>query len=106
MRHLPFIFEGIIFCVDLFPPYLLLAALFEIVKFAGSKLVHCAGHSNIYSYLEEYNLVSKAPMRLVMFKFAVEHISRVSRVLKQDNGHLLLAGLITTDTWSLLLKTR
>lgn len=32
-------------------------------------------------------------MHLVMFKFAIEHISRVSRVLSQDDGNVLLVGI-------------
>ncbi|RXG59108.1 hypothetical protein Avbf_01109 [Armadillidium vulgare] len=44
-------------------------------------------------YLQEYNMVSKSSMSLVMFPYIMQHISRVSRVLKQEYGHLLLIGL-------------
>ncbi|KAJ8664279.1 hypothetical protein QAD02_005941 [Eretmocerus hayati] len=44
-------------------------------------------------YLSEYNAMSKSPMSLVLFRYAVEHVSRVSRVLQQDSGHALLAGV-------------
>uniref|UniRef100_A0A0A9Z4J1 Dynein heavy chain 3, axonemal n=1 Tax=Lygus hesperus TaxID=30085 RepID=A0A0A9Z4J1_LYGHE len=44
-------------------------------------------------YLKEYNMLSRVPMSLVMFKFVIEHISRISRILQQDNGHVLLVAV-------------
>lgn len=44
-------------------------------------------------YLELYNAESKTPMDLVMFVFAIEHISRIARVLGMPRGNLLLVGV-------------
>eukprot|EP00762_Andalucia_godoyi_P000034 ANDGO_02412.mRNA.1 Dynein-1-alpha heavy chain len=44
------------------------------------------------SVLEEYNLTRK-PMNLVMFEDALEHLTRVYRVLRMNRGNALLVGV-------------
>mmetsp|Transcript_30720 Transcript_30720/g.59916 ORF Transcript_30720/g.59916 Transcript_30720/m.59916 type:complete len:4305 (+) Transcript_30720:116-13030(+) len=45
------------------------------------------------NYLQDYNGVEKNPMHLVLFTAAVEHISRISRVIRQPLGNALLVGV-------------
>ncbi|XP_021171969.2 dynein heavy chain 12, axonemal [Fundulus heteroclitus] len=43
--------------------------------------------------LEEYNQMHKNRMNLVIFRYVLEHLSRLSRVLKQPGGNALLVGV-------------
>ena len=44
-------------------------------------------------YLADYNAESKSPMNLVLFLDAIEHVSRIARVLSQPRGNVLLLGV-------------
>lgn len=47
----------------------------------------------IEDYLEEYNQINTTKMKLVLFMDAVQHICRISRILRQALGNALLLGV-------------
>ena len=44
-------------------------------------------------YLEDYNQINMAKMKLVLFSDAMMHIARISRVIRQPFGNALLLGV-------------
>lgn len=44
-------------------------------------------------YLRDFNATSRKPMDLVLFNFAVEHVSRICRILRMPGGNSLLVGV-------------
>ncbi|NWW95122.1 DYH1 protein, partial [Rhynochetos jubatus] len=47
----------------------------------------------IEDYLEEYNQINTPELKLVLFVDAIEHICRISRILRQAPGNALLLGV-------------
>jgi len=47
----------------------------------------------VEEYLEDYNSMVSTPMKLVMFLDAIEHVSRVCRVIRLPLGNSLLLGV-------------
>ncbi|KAI1890876.1 hypothetical protein AGOR_G00158120 [Albula goreensis] len=44
-------------------------------------------------YMEDYNQISTSKMRLVLFMDAIQHVCRISRILRQPLGNALLLGV-------------
>jgi hypothetical protein len=46
-----------------------------------------------WQYLDDYNMASQREMKLVFFMDAIEHISRIARMIRQQRGNALLVGV-------------
>jgi dynein heavy chain len=49
--------------------------------------------TKIEEYLEDYNSMTKIPMKLIMFLDACDHCARIARILRAPMGNALLLGV-------------
>ncbi|XP_048258404.1 dynein axonemal heavy chain 1-like isoform X3 [Haliotis rufescens] len=47
----------------------------------------------VEEYLEDYNQINTAQMKLVLFLDAIKHVCRISRIIRQPLGNALLLGM-------------
>lgn len=63
-----------------------------VINLAGF-LRRCLPPPPLQEYLEDFNSLSNKPMKLVMFLDAIEHVSRICRVIRLPLGNALLLGV-------------
>lgn len=47
----------------------------------------------LQDYLDDYNLSTSKEMKLIFFMDAIEHCSRIARILRAERGNALLVGV-------------
>ncbi|KAL4640265.1 dynein heavy chain 6, axonemal [Arapaima gigas] len=57
--------------------------------------------SVLQDYLDDYNITNAKESKLVFFQDAIEHISRIARMIRQERGNALLVGVGGTGKQSL-----
>ncbi|XP_056004113.1 dynein axonemal heavy chain 6-like isoform X1 [Ostrea edulis] len=55
----------------------------------------------LQDYLDDFNMNSSKEMKLVFFLDAIEHVSRITRMIRQERGNALLVGVGGTGKQSL-----
>ncbi|KAM6971776.1 dynein axonemal heavy chain 6 [Aplochiton taeniatus] len=55
----------------------------------------------LQDYLDDYNMTFSKDTKLVFFQDAVEHVSRIARMIRQERGNALLVGVGGTGKQSL-----
>lgn len=46
-------------------------------------------------YLDDYNSSNGHKIHIILIEYALQHITRISRLLRLEHGHCLLVGNIT-----------